>query len=655
MTGFKINQFRGLKPRLPESLLGENEATIADNCDFAYGELRNTKGGFEYLTLSNTPAGLYTDTGLTFYSWPTSAESVRSPLVNDIYNRVYYTVDGMVRGASRLATKLTGGLPDESYRAGVPRPTVKPTLVTSLNVPSSETANIVFTFHWESIGVKYQEQVGTPTTLAEGTYQFTPPIKDAATPTTAFPVLRITANWKRDNSLIFDNYTNNSSFHSSNELYALNIIKDPGDGVLTYTANITINVEEKYKEARAYVYTYANTLNEEGPPSDYVTTTLIPTFDVDITVVKDSVSDYVPIKEIRIYRTPSGADVTDFYLIGTIDVLSGSGSFTFKDNIDDALLNETLASTNYYPPNEPLAGLTALPNGILIAARDNALHFSEPYKPWAWPPEYIKPFPNNITGGIVVGSGLIITTTSYPYFVSGVSPDAMTVSKINIDQAGVSRWSIAVVNGVVLYASHDGIVSINGATGSLEESQLFFTREVWRQRYASGLSSMRFAVWDGRLVVYSHDNVFTPFIIRFDEAGGTMTELPGFVAKCSFVNPISDQFYYANGNKLYQFEGGTAQNATWQSAEKVLVRPVNFGAAQTLVTGTWTIEFWAYVKIASGGYEYQLKHSQTVTEGLSNFRLPSGYESDRYKIKISGNGRFRELRVAQTFRELAAL
>ena len=35
------------------------------------------------------------------------------------------------------------------------------------------------------------------------------------------------------------------------------------------------------------------------------------------------------------------------------------------------------------------------------------------------------------------------------------------------------------------------------------------------------------------------------------------------------------------------------------------------------------------------------------------FRLPSGFESDRYRVKLTGSGRFCELQVAQSFRELA--
>ena len=51
----------------------------------------------------------------------------------------------------------------------------------------------------------------------------------------------------------------------------------------------------------------------------------------------------------------------------------------------------------------------------------------------------------------------------------------------------------------------------------------------------------------------------------------------------------------------------------------------------------------------------QDQHTEALAGGLKNFRLPGGYESDRYRLKLAGTGRFRELRVAQSFRELSSL
>jgi hypothetical protein len=666
MAAFKINNFSGIRPRFPESLLPEGAATIAQNCDFAYGELRNTKSGYALNQMQNAPASIYTDDGLTFFTWTTDVNAVRSPITKDTFNRLYYTGDGGFKVATRTSANLNGGPPASAYLVGVPRPTVSPTLAINITQYTSATAAFAFKFHYEYGGVKYQEQDVTPTVVQDGAqYTFIPPAKlsptntastpvgrateellnaDRTTPEQAFPVLRMTATRASDNSQIFDIYTNNSSFESTGGIYTLSMSQNPGEDYFSVT--LATGIKEADKEARAYVYTYVNTYNEEGPPSAPVVVTTSPVVAVNVTVTKDAIGNYAPLKEIRIYRTPTGSTIADYFYVGSIAVLTEDGTtFEFKDDVKGEQINEPLSSTDYYPPDQALVGLMALPNGILCAWKGNELHFSEAYKPWAWPPAYVKPLPNTIVGGIAHGSGAVITTVTNPYLVSGVSPDSMTTARLNVDQAGVSKWSIAVVDGAVIYASNDGLVVLLGGTASLVQSQKFFTREVWRQRYANGLSGMRFAAWDGRLVVYSGNASFTPFMIRVDEADGTMTDLYGFTATCGFNSPLADQFYYANGLFLYQFNGGADQTATWQSREVVLQRPLNFGFAQAVTTGNWTLEVYA---------DGALKHTQVLAAGTTNFRLPSGFKSDRWMVKIIGAGRFRELRVGESARDLIA-
>jgi hypothetical protein len=157
---------------------------------------------------------------------------------------------------------------------------------------------------------------------------------------------------------------------------------------------------------------------------------------------------------------------------------------------------------------------------------------------------------------------------------------------------------------------------------------------------------MRFSVWDGRLIVFASDGSFVPFMIRTDEADGTMTTLPGFSASSAFISQLSDQCYYTNGTGLYQFNGGTDSQAVWQSRELVVGRPTNFGFAQAVVNGDWAIEFYA------GG---TLRHTENVSTGVTNFRLPGGFLEDRWKVKLTGSGRFRELRVSTTAMGLASL
>lgn len=549
MPGFKLTRFSGKRPRVPEHLLASYEATIAENCDFAYGELRHTKGGLQMLTMSNSPKSVYTDDGTTFYTWDKDIDAVRSPLANDTNNRLYFSGDGGIRVTNRLGTQATGGPPAVSYLVGVPRPATPPTLSAPAPV-SGATARTV-----------------------------------------------------------------------------------------------------------AIVYTFVNIYGEEGPPSTPATVTTGMLDTITVTTTKNASATYAPINEIRVYRTGTGTSIASYFYAGTINVTSQpDGAYVFADSVPAEMLGEVLPSTNSYPPDTGLQGLMMLPNGILCAWKGTEIHFSEAYRPWAWPPSYVKTTRHSIVGGIAAGSGAVITTRGNPYLISGVSPDAMTAMLLNVDQPGVSKWAIAVADGAVIYASHDGLVTLNGATASLAQGGAFFTRENWRQAYAAGLATMRFAVWDGRLVVYSPTALFTPFMIRFDEADGSLTDLTGLTATCSFTNLLTDQLYYVSGNRMYQFNGGLAKVAKWQSGELVVPRPVNFGTAQVLSEGNWMFELWAYVlNTTTGLYEYQLMHEQVLTGGLETFRLPAGYEARRYRVAVYGAGRMREIRIATSNRELTSV
>jgi hypothetical protein len=377
--------------------------------------------------------------------------------------------------------------------------------------------------------------------------------------------------------------------------------------------------------------------------------TTAPQLDVTVQVSRDVPSaDYAPIKEIRLYRTSGTTEIADYFYVGAIAVLAQSGtSFRFTDKVNAAGLNEPLSSIDSYPPNPQLVGLTALGNGILMAWRGNELHFSDAYKPWSWPPQYVLTLGDaQIVGALATGSGALITTTGKPIRFSGIAPDAMTESGLAVQQAGVSKWAIADLGGMIVYASHDGLVAVDGGDAGMAFSGRYFTREVWRARYGAGLDGMRFAVWDGRLIVYSSVAAFTPFMLGLDETQGAMTELPSLLANCSFISPLVDQCYLARGNDLYQFAGGPDALATWTSREMVLPRPLNYGIAQVVCSGLWSLAL-----IADG----VLRHTQANLSGSTTFRLPGGYQAERWKVVLSGSGIVREVRIAESAAELRKL
>jgi hypothetical protein len=739
MAGFILNKFTGIYPRVQESLLPETAATLAENCDFAYGELRNMKGGFLINSMSNQPSSLWTEDGLTFYSWPGDVDAVRSPIANDQYRRLYYTGEDGVRVTDRAGTKPTGGVPGTSFKVGVPRPKTAPLIPAGgglqIRRVNRDKHSIEYIFHYEDANVKYQEGniAVTPTFDASGyltKIRFTAPKKkvkstaavtgnripglqyaangwpiysindnagfpepgqgrlqayyhtspsdvwytftgthwapcakpelenetsnetqvpaDQATPNDAFEVLRVVAKDKTSGELYLDIYTSNSSFYVAQQYIDLSLAKvEDHDNM--FDAQLVAGAEEKDMESRAYVYTYVNQYNEEGPPSDPLSLDATPTSVVDIALTLDDVSGFVPVTEIRVYRTASGTTIASYYYVDSVYTSGATGpkTLSFRDSKAGAELNEELSSLYSYPPSQELRNLTLLPNGILMAMRENEVHFSEAYRPWAWSPANVKPLRSQVVGACAVGTGAIVTTRTQPYLVEGISPDAMTVSQLNVEQAGVNKWSIINVSGRVIYASPDGLVTITGATASLADSQLFFTREVWRARFTNGhLKALRFGMNDGRLLAYTPDNTTIPFVIRFDEAGGTMTDVPGFKAQCTFTGLLADQLYYVVGAKVYAFHSGDEQQCRWGSREMVLTRPLNFGYAQVVASGNWTVKFYA---------DDVLRHTELITRKVSDFRLPAGFMADRWKIEVSGQGRFRELRVAEKARELAGL
>jgi hypothetical protein len=755
MSGFKFDMFGGLYPRTSESLLPPTAATVAQNCDFGYGELRNTKDGYLVQTVTNSPQSIYTDDGLKFYTWPFDVNAVKSPMAADTFDRIYFTTPTDFRVTQRAGMSTNGGQPGASYRVGVPRPAAAPVLsVTGL--PDLANATLSARFHYEYAGVKYQEQAITLTEVeAKKRWTFTPPkmatgdtnpvgqfiitgyrhevsqgdsgetlvwtdlqqvpitvtsattftlestsgtlpkgstlsgveVKDqfgltheletlfsmsqyailksneddtnsgdnvnsnvTPTPEQAFPVIRLTAVDPVTNNTIFDIYSANSSLNRSGMFWKLDILKN--DGQASYSLALSSEVPESSKETRAYRYTYVNTYGEEGPPSAPALITTATTLDVVARATLDAqTGDYAPIKEIRFYRTPTGSEIADYFYDGSVTVLGASGStFTFTSKPNPAGLNEPLASHEYYPPNPLLVGLMQLPNGILCAWKGDELHFSEAFKPWAWPPKYVKRLGKAIVNGIAHGAGVLVTTAERAVMFSGVSPDAMSETKIGLQQAGATKHAIADVGGAIAYASNDGIVVVSGGQATLDYSEQFFTRDTWRRLYGAGLSSMRFAVWDGRLIVYSSTTAFTAFLIRLDEAKGAMADLPGFSAACTFVSPVADQCYYAAGTGLYQFAGGSDKTAAWKSKEIVIPVPLNLGFAEVICNGAWTVKFYSNKKDGS----MVLRRTKAVT-GNAQFRLPDGFKSDRWQIQVEGTGRFREIRVAETARGLREL
>jgi hypothetical protein len=331
-------------------------------------------------------------------------------------------------------------------------------------------------------------------------------------------------------------------------------------------------------ETRSYVYTFVTAYGEEGPPSPPVTASgsASSTWSIgnlDTTVPDESERAVV---NKRIYRTVVGKLSTAFYYVGEINMASTS----FTDNVASTTVasNNQLESTSWLAPPEDLQGLVVMPNGFLAGFKDRDVYFSEPYRPHAFPVEYVLSTEYPIVGLAVFGATLAILTQSHPFLGSGVNPAAVTLQKLNTVEPCLTKRSIVTTLAGVFYASPNGIVQVN-SSGAQVVSYDLLTKEEWvRQFIPTGI----FAAPLG-LEYVGFDSESSGFVYRPSDQFAKLTRLDRFDNVDGLdADPYSGELYLIKDNVVYLWDppDSVPLYYTWKSKEFITAKPVNFGAAK---------------------------------------------------------------------------
>lgn len=229
---------------------------------------------------------------------------------------------------------------------------------------------------------------------------------------------------------------------------------------------------------RAYVYTWVSQYGEEGPPSPPTVATGPNDATWAITLTAPTVDDTTgrALEKVRIYRTiTSDQGVATFFFVTEQDI----SDTTFDDDIPDGTvaLNDQLQSTNWLPPPENLKGLVNMPNGMIAGFAGNEIWFCEPYRPWAWPPQYVLGVESPIVGLGTQQQSLITCTTGWTYIATGIRPDAMALTKVANLEPCTAMGSIVSSPDGVLYTSVNGLivcnagVEVNGTANLVRKDQ----------------------------------------------------------------------------------------------------------------------------------------------------------------------------------------
>lgn len=385
-------------------------------------------------------------------------------------------------------------------------------------------------------------------------------------------------------------------------------------------------------ETRFYVQTYLTRFGEEGAPGEPSAELLVekPGTTVYVGLVRPTVNTH-NITHTRLYRTVTSSVGAEYMLVAELPISQTEYADTAKT------LNAPIIETwDFDLPDENMRGLCVMANGICAGFSGNEVMFSEAYLPYAWPKQYRGTTEHEIVGIKAIGTSLVVVTKGYPYIFSGVTPSAITGTKIGSEQACISKDSIVVVNGTVLYASPDGIVAV-GSDGAITITDQLMTRQQWQ---AKNPITIKAWVSEG-LYIALHDSggfIFDPVSQDFRQISNSW--------HCAYSDLELDQLLIVKDKAMSVWQGGeTYLSATWRS--KVFQLPVDSLMSCARVVAADVSNLSVNI-IADNEIVYSLNKGEISGRG---FRLPA-IRATNWQIEVSGLAEVERLVIASSMQEL---
>lgn len=345
------------------------------------------------------------------------------------------------------------------------------------------------------------------------------------------------------------------------------------------TAAITSGTVGTLYSTRLYVYTFVTDFGEESEPCPVSNALNVSPGNVVTLSGFANPPSGRNITKQRIYRSQTGTSGgTNFYFLAE----RNADTTNFVDNIAVDAFSEALPSLNYNPPPDTLQGLVAMPNGMMAAFSGKDLYFCEPYRPHAWPENYILTMDSDIMSLAVTGTDLVVGTKGKPYLVTGTTPDTMVQTKLELNMPCLNPRGMVDLGYAVVYPSHDGLVRVEEGGGTSLPSAALFTRDQWLELDPANMICGQFYGRFFGAYQYVDANGLNEFgIVVLDLTG----EQP-FVIRtpykpdAMFYDVPSGALYMAVGATVYEWDSKDAINDiyTWRSKAFILPAPSTFGA-----------------------------------------------------------------------------
>ena len=674
MSAFRISGFSGLVPRLAKQLLAPYQAQVATNCDLTSGDLRPRNGPKAVFApvIQNDIVSMFRmekDGNEKWLAWNKDVDVARSPVAGNTSRRFYYTGDGEPRVSDYdTATQGTGPYPSGCFVLGVTPPRTAPAISAVGGAGAVVTRAYVYTFvtKWgeeskPSPAATVVGKAGAAWTLSNldtippNSGTVTGAVRNIPSPGYVEVVLDTVFGLRPHEEITFSSISGMTDLNGTFAVHSVN----------ASTKKIVVPLSTAQSDVTGGTWSRTAPHNTNG-------------------MIK------------RIYRTLSTAEGTEYHYVATIPATATAYNDGASD--EDVALGEILPSADWEMPPAGLKGILILSNGIAAGFTGNEVHFSEPFKPYAWPIAYRQTYDQDIVAIGFTGTTLVGMTQGNPFTITGVEPVTMGggMEKLGVAWPCMAKRGVASFAFGVGYPAPQGMVII-GATSDIVTKDLF-TQKEWAELNPPTFVA---ASADNRYYCgYSMDDSSLMFVID-------KTERASFIKinqsiSCIWTDPATGRLYVAAEKKIYEWEGDTGRKLSyeWKSKKFITTPQVNYGAAkidadfemseaesaaaqaaydsaiaanrttvaqQSMDDGLADASLGEYAiggdamddipPLITDSLQFQLwadgalKYTRRV-ENTRAFRLPGGYKSDNTEIVLSGNVRVSGVIVAETMEGL---
>lgn len=670
MGAVKLQKFLGEAPKLATEHLPETAAAYAYNTKFYSGDLLpyNQSTLVQALSKVGEAKAIYPMSdgagGFKWLHWTTDVDVAVSTGLNDTTQRIYYTGDGAPKVTNySLATTGAGtDYPITSYTLGLPAPTTAATVSASSFTTLTSTTRARDAGQYATIGFAAAHNLNngayiTTTSFGGTGYNLSNVQITVTSPTTI-------------------------------QYYC------PG-AIETTTADTAGKVDlAGPTRARTYIYTWLTAWGEESVGSP-VSTTLYMKDGQSVSVTglpsawpgSYSGTYQTTDMKVRLYRTVTSASGSLYYKVDDINL----GTTSYTDTKPDNELATVWPSKDYDQPDSRMVGLKAVHNGMMVGFFENTVCFSEPGVPHAFPLKYQQQVDSKIVAVDNVGQTIVVLTERNPWVFQGTAPASMSKTRMDYTLTCTSKRGVVNMGYGLIFPTRGGLAIYSAGSGGDYVTKYIHEWDTWRA--ALDPTTLQAEQYNGKYIANHSAGSFV--FEKEDKIGGFFVQLSqAFTA--TFYDQMTATLYYVYNNSLYKWDDPAKpfSQFDWKSKTFVTKDFQNLGAArvvadygsnpndvlvaeqnaitlannQTLITTKKTggsIGGSCFGCVAVGGslikplqsvdagvqfqlyVDKQLVFTTQVTDS-GTFRLPTGYRSDTFEVRVSGNVRVRAVHLAET-------